>query len=344
MDEYLLRAKKIIRHHHRRKDDAPLFLLYSTTAVHTPIQAKPSLKRRVVSLRSPEYWVRCEWQEPLGRYQHPTRTTAVWNTCDEEATELRKVYEALALSIDDAVAGVVEALKDTGMWENTLFAFVSDNGGAVGTGGSNKPLRGGKMSKFDGGIRVAAGMGGPWLPEELRGNVSTALMHIADFHSTLAYAAGVQLADRKSALVPDLDSFNMWPQWLTGMQAQNQPRRHILIDKAVVIYATGAGKLFKYSEENLVINCMGDGVDGRSCVPVVWKHPDGSFNAAYSYQRGDLCTAKVPCLYELLSDEREAVRLEPTQPQYAQEVHAMKQFLQEGLLTHKPKYACGTQI
>ena len=39
------------------------------------------------------------------------------------------------------------------MYENTVILFTSDNGAAIEMGGVNYPLRGGKMTMFEGGIR-----------------------------------------------------------------------------------------------------------------------------------------------------------------------------------------------
>lgn len=54
------------------------------------------------------------------------------------------------------------------MWENSLVVFHSDNGGEIIfkgiCGGNNWPLRGGKFSNFEGGIRVNAFVSGGWVP------------------------------------------------------------------------------------------------------------------------------------------------------------------------------------
>ena len=76
--------------------------------------------------------------------------------------------------LDDVVGELVDALKKRGMWENTLFASSSDNGGPEypGGGANNFPLRGSKMTDWQGGIRVNAFVSGGYLPEKMRGQKS----------------------------------------------------------------------------------------------------------------------------------------------------------------------------
>ena len=40
-------------------------------------------------------------------------------------------YAAMVAVLDDAVRNITGALKETGLWDNTLLIFQSDNGGPV---------------------------------------------------------------------------------------------------------------------------------------------------------------------------------------------------------------------
>ena len=68
------------------------------------------------------------------------------------------------------------------MWDNTLFIVVGDNGGAVYSGGgaNNYPLKGGKLSDWQGGVRVNAFVTGGYLPEKMQGQKLTGKVHITD--------------------------------------------------------------------------------------------------------------------------------------------------------------------
>ena len=49
--------------------------------------------------------------------------------------------------VDESVGNVTKALKSTGMWENSVVVWMTDNGAPVQAGGSNKPLKGGKGAR-----------------------------------------------------------------------------------------------------------------------------------------------------------------------------------------------------
>jgi len=67
----------------------------------------------------------------------------------------RKIYAAMVDSMDQAVGRILEAARARGDWENTLVLFFSDNGG-IPRVASNGELRAGKLSQYEGGVRVAA--------------------------------------------------------------------------------------------------------------------------------------------------------------------------------------------
>ena len=71
----------------------------------------------------------------------------------------RRTYAAMMSAMDDAIGSVRKKLDETGLAQNTLVTFISDNGGPTMPGttinaSSNKPLRGSKRTTLEGGIRV----------------------------------------------------------------------------------------------------------------------------------------------------------------------------------------------
>lgn len=72
-----------------------------------------------------------------------------------ESDSTKRVYYAMITALDNAVGRINQRLKDLGLEENTVIFFTSDNGGAAYTRGTdNSPLKGGKLSHFEGGLRI----------------------------------------------------------------------------------------------------------------------------------------------------------------------------------------------
>ena len=69
--------------------------------------------------------------------------------------EKRQLFAAMLASMDDAIGRVMGKIRALGQEENTLVFFISDNGGpTASTTSGNGPLRGFKMTTFEGGPRV----------------------------------------------------------------------------------------------------------------------------------------------------------------------------------------------
>ena len=83
-----------------------------------------------------------------------------------------------------------------------------DNGGWMNSssGSSNAPLRGGKMSLWQGGVRVNAFVHSPLLRRR-RGAVMNDLFHVTDWFPTLLHAAGADVTHMSSSI----DGVNQWP-------------------------------------------------------------------------------------------------------------------------------------
>ena len=83
----------------------------------------------------------------------------------------------------------MEALKQKDMWDNVLFVASSDNGGPISSdkGANNYPLKGGKATDWQGGVRVNAFVSGGYLPESMRGKKTEGYVHIADWYATFCH-------------------------------------------------------------------------------------------------------------------------------------------------------------
>lgn len=106
---------------------------------------------------------------------------------DKGYNPTRAVLAGALKVVDAGFKLIVDQLKQENLFENTLVIVASDNGGSVDDGGNNYPLRGGKRSNFDGGMKVPAFMFSPLLPAYKRGSVYSDLFHVCDWLPTLAY-------------------------------------------------------------------------------------------------------------------------------------------------------------
>ena len=73
---------------------------------------------------------------------------------EQNITEKRAKNVAFIEHLDFNIGRVMKALKETGLDDNTLVIFTSDNGGALRYAQSNSRLRGSKQQMYEGGIRV----------------------------------------------------------------------------------------------------------------------------------------------------------------------------------------------
>lgn len=90
---------------------------------------------------------------------------------------------ALIEHMDSGIGRVVDALKQSGQYDNTLILFMSDNGGNLSDLANNQPLRDGKQSMYEGGIRVPAFA--TWPARIPKGSVSNERLITMDVLPTL---------------------------------------------------------------------------------------------------------------------------------------------------------------
>ena len=110
--------------------------------------------------------------------------------------------------LDWCVGEILDHLKAQGIDDNTIVIFSSDNGPVLDDGyedesnsrcGTHKPagpLRGGKYSMFDGGSRVPMIA---WAPGQIKPGESPALFSHADFLTSFAQIAGINIPTSERA-------------------------------------------------------------------------------------------------------------------------------------------------
>lgn len=212
-----------------RSVEGPFFLYYAPYAVHTPIQPVTGL---------------------LDKYQNKPPWSGQQNAD----------YATMVENLDRNIGLLLESLKDAGVFDNTIIVFTSDNGGLYGIT-YQYPLRAGKGSYYDGGIRVPFFL--VWknkiLPSEDSQNIITNL----DIFPTLLEAAGIDLNgysfDGKSLLptllnktqLPDRPLFWHFPVYLQAYDTgNNQNRDSLFRTRPGSAVRLGDWKLHHYYENN----------------------------------------------------------------------------------------------
>jgi arylsulfatase A-like enzyme len=148
--------------------DKPFFLYLPHYAVHTPIKAKNKLIEKYKK------------KTPTGRQKNPA-------------------FAAMIESIDQGVEKILAKLDELKLTENTVVIFTSDNGGVGGYREigikdkeitHNAPLKAGKGTLYEGGIRVP--MTARWPGRIKPGSTCDTPVISIDFYPTILEIAGIK--------------------------------------------------------------------------------------------------------------------------------------------------------
>ena len=124
----------------------------------------------------------------------------------------RGIYGDVLAELDWNVGEILKALKAHGLAENTLVFFTSDNGPwtlmGTETGGSSGPLKDGKGSTWEGGMRVP---GIAWWPGKIKPGTTDNVATMLDLYPTMAKLAGAELPASRP-----LDGTDLSPLLLQG--------------------------------------------------------------------------------------------------------------------------------
>lgn len=164
----------------------PFFLYLAFNAPHSASSFAPDVeegkKKAGVGVQAPEKY--------MAMYRDKVK--------DEK---LARYYGAVTC-MDEAIGAVMDAVEKAGQTENTIFLFMSDNGGS-GNGG-NAPLKGNKSTMWEGGLRVP--FIARWPGKLPAGKVTDEFLTSLELVPTLVAATGAQAPEGVK-----LDGFDMMP-------------------------------------------------------------------------------------------------------------------------------------
>ena len=171
-------AKEACRLIREQPADKPLFLYVPFNGVHAPYEVPPQYKQAFPNLSGN-----------------------------------RQTMAAMLAAVDEAIGQITAALEEKGLRKNTLIIFSSDNGGpGPGRVSRNTPLRAGKGTIYEGGIRACAFA--TWPGHIPAGTTIDEPMHAVDWYPTLLKLAGASLEQKLA-----LDGLDAWPMLTQGAKS-----------------------------------------------------------------------------------------------------------------------------
>ncbi len=145
----------------RRHDDKPFFLYLAYNAVHSPLQGADAYMKKFAHIEDIH----------------------------------RRIFAAMLANLDDSVGAVMQQLAASGIEDNTIVFFLSDNGGPTRElTSSNLPLRGEKGQMYEGALRVPFMM--QWKNQIPSGLVYKEPVSSMDLFTTAAKASHAAIPDK----------------------------------------------------------------------------------------------------------------------------------------------------
>jgi arylsulfatase A-like enzyme len=111
------------------------------------------LKQRTAAPSSP-FFLYLAYNAPHTPIQPPDDWLEKVKTREPGIDDGRARLVALIEHMDEGIGRVMATLREAGLADNTLIMFSSDNGGQLSVGANNGPLRDGKQSMYEGGLKV----------------------------------------------------------------------------------------------------------------------------------------------------------------------------------------------
>eukprot|EP00933_Yihiella_yeosuensis_P078551 TRINITY_DN900_c0_g1_i1.p1 TRINITY_DN900_c0_g1~~TRINITY_DN900_c0_g1_i1.p1 ORF type:complete len:564 (-),score=95.99 TRINITY_DN900_c0_g1_i1:369-2060(-) len=285
----------------------PLFLFHSFHLMHTPLQIPAAWENAFLFLEN----------------------------------DVQRKYAAMTSYMDHVIGQIVRKLKMKNMWDNTLIVVSSDNGGptynlphSIGPGAANnRPLKGGKMSDWEGGVRVNAFVSGGVVPVSKRGSKFEDYVHMADWYTTFCTLAGVDPTDdrAKQAGLPPVDGIDHSGLLFGDLKAGSGKRREIhhsaraLTKDSWKLIAGGMIDLEMLQRDNYsdALNFGGDIIPYDDYV-TGYEAPEEMLRGAKNCSSG--------CLYDVMEDPFEFFDVASEYPEVVREMKKRLTELNHGIL------------
>lgn len=184
---------------------------------------------------------------------HPMPHIPIYASDDFQNSK-RGDYGNTIEEIDWSVGMILEALKEEEIADNTLVIFTSDNGPWLKyktRGGSAGPLRDGKGTTWEGGMREPCIF---WWPGNIEANsISTSLVTSMDIFPTIASIVDYDLSSQKA-----VDGINILDHLLTGNELSERFFYYYSAQGKIEGIRKGPWKLLKRQEDLYLFNLEED--------------------------------------------------------------------------------------
>jgi len=207
------RTINLLKEHAENKN--PFYIQLALNAIHAPQAA-------------PEYYV---------------------EACAHIKSKQRRLACACLLAADESIGEVERALKEYGLYKNTLILFFSDNGGDLFYESKNLPFKGGKGDSWEGGIKSFSFLSGGYInrvtvtPQE-----NNALIFVGDWFPSFASIIGkpIPVASERP-----LDGVNIWESILDPKKPSARTELLIALDNTGL---PGGRKAIRVGDLKFMIN------------------------------------------------------------------------------------------
>ncbi|OQV17328.1 putative Arylsulfatase B [Hypsibius exemplaris] len=238
----------------------------------------------------------------------------------------RKKCLGIIQVLNEQFKRLTEAVVNKGIANNTIIIFFADNGGPLArhaayvhgsNHASNWPLRMGKGSLFEGGVRVPGFIWSPLLKK--RGRVTNQLFHVTDWLPTLWEAVGAD-----PALLPaNGDGFSHWKSFQAGLTVG--PRKELvnnidsILHQYAMIHEDQYGGLYKLIGGNAFDNSYfgWDRTEGTFAGDDSWRvYTPAEINCNFpeGIEVQQILPNKADCLFDLLNDPCELNNIADSYP------------------------------
>ena len=148
------------------------------------------------------FYMQLSHYAPHVGFQALQETAEKWERIEPGELHIDPVYAAMTEDLDTGIGRVLDKLQDLGVEDNTYVIYTSDHGQTINRS-TNQPLKLGKGTLWEGGMRVPFIVSGPGIAA---GTISDARVVSLDFFPTFA-----ELAGAGDALPDDLEGGSLVP-------------------------------------------------------------------------------------------------------------------------------------